>query len=416
MRQHLAIVPLIFAATGYGACDTDRLSTDEGTRPESPAQAAHEPTTNPPDSDLSRPAPDPRWESLFTRTSGWTGADGAATIPLPGRRSLWLFGDSWIGPIIDGRPAPGSAMVNNTIAVHAHGGNAAIPPATDAIEFLWSAADPERPAAWAVPAQPNEWFWPFGGGLVAPNPEGGPDRLLLFFTRIARRDDSNSIWNFAARGSSLIIIPNPHDPPARWNQQQHTLTTLQPGGREIIWGAAALPDPASSSLLIYGIDSTKSLNRTLLLARAPAATIHRFDTWSFRAGDDWSPDLSRATPVTTNVAPELSIHRLGERYLMIYSQPPLGAGILARTAPAPEGPWSEPVDVYTCPEPAEDRRRFTYAAKAHPELSARGELLISYCVNSTDFADIVAHADAYRPRFIRVPRSMLPPPPEPRAR
>jgi hypothetical protein len=49
-----------------------------------------------------------------------------------------------------------------------------------------------------------------------------------------------------------------------------------------------------------------------------------------------------------------------------------------------------------------------YSAKAHPECSGAGELLISYCVNSTDFWFMAGHADLYLPRFIRVPLSSLP--------
>src|SRR5262249_32718583 len=46
--------------------------------------------------DKSQPRPAPEWEAVFARADGWTGGDGLTTIPLPGDRVLWLFGDSWI--------------------------------------------------------------------------------------------------------------------------------------------------------------------------------------------------------------------------------------------------------------------------------------------------------------------------------
>mgnify|MGYP000612110995 CR=1 FL=1 len=45
---------------------------------------------------------------------------------------------------------------------------------------------------------------------------------------------------------------------------------------------------------------------------------------------------------------------------------------------------------------------FTYAAKGHPHLSAPGELLISYIVNSHDFTELVSNSSIYRPQFISV--------------
>ena len=44
----------------------------------------------------------------------------------------------------------------------------------------------------------------------------------------------------------------------------------------------------------------------------------------------------------------------------------------------------------------------TYNAHAHPELTANGELLISYNVNSLQSGDDYADVRIYRPRFIDV--------------
>ena len=71
--------------------------------------------------------------------------------------------------------------------------------------------------------------------------------------------------------------------------------------------------------------------------------------------------------------------------------------ITTREGEAPEGPWSEPVAVAKAPEHQGDI--FAYNAKAHPELSRDGRLLISYNVNTSDLAKVVADADIYRPRF-----------------
>jgi hypothetical protein len=347
------------------------------------------------------------WEFPFIRTSGWTGADGAATIPLPNHKALWLFGDTWIGPVIGGRHAEGSTMVNNTIAISPAGPT---PPAHDDIHFLWGSAS-GKPAAWAVPTQPGEWFWPASGGLIVPGSRG--DHLLLFMARISRIDKSDSVWNFQARGSTLLSIANPADGPTSWRIEQFPLNTLGPGRRVITWGVAALCDSRESPdhLLIYGVDSASNLNKKLVLARAPVSAVQEFASWRFRTGSGWSDKEADATAVVENVSSEVSVHRLpsknSNKWVMVYTEPPLGSGILIRTSVSAAGPWSEPTRVYTCPEPGTDPRLMVYSAKAHPELSAEGELLISYSVNSTDFWDVAAHADKYRPRFVRIPRSAL---------
>src|SRR5438270_9691186 len=61
----------------------------------------------------ARPRPD--LTRLFTRSEGWTGSDGAYSIPLGPDRTLWLFGDTFIGRVVDGKRV-GARMVNNTAA------------------------------------------------------------------------------------------------------------------------------------------------------------------------------------------------------------------------------------------------------------------------------------------------------------
>lgn len=350
--------------------------------------------------------PSPEWEAAFTRTDGWTGADGAASIPLPGGRTLWLFGDTFIGPVVDGRHAQGTTMVNNTVAVQPIAAGAAAP-----IAFHWGPPDDKAaPTAWCVPqggGVEKEWFWPAGGGVVADG------RLLLFMCRLGRRDAGDSIWNFEPRGTTLLTIDNPQADAASWRPVQHHLAPLKDGkGRLVTWGASVLAD--GGMLTILGIDTTNVLDKRLVVARVAAREVERFNAWRFWDGEGWSADPATAKPVVGPLASELSVFRLDDgghrRWVMLYSELTLGSRVLCRVAPALHGPWSKPVTLYECPEPTSDKRLFVYAPKAHPELSRPDKILVSYCVNSTDFWDVVANAGKYRPRFIRVPAGMVPAP------
>jgi hypothetical protein len=210
-----------------------------------------------------------------------------------------------------------------------------------------------------------------------------------------------------------VIVENPEAEPGRWKLAQHEIASLEKAGgsgRLVTWGASVVPDGAGS-LYVYGLDQTNVLDKKVMLARVPAESIERFETWRFWDGRVWAAEPSSATTIAAYAASEVSVHRLGQddgnRWVMVYSELTLGPRVICRTAAAAEGPWSDAFEVCTCPEPASDARMLVYSAKAHPELSRPGELLISYCVNSTDFWHVAANAHVYRPRFIRVPISLI---------
>jgi hypothetical protein len=105
------------------------------------------------------------------------------------------------------------------------------------------------------------------------------------------------------------------------------------------------------------------------------------------------------------VASELSVSYQPtlQQYVLVYSEGGLSEDIVIRLSPTPHGPWTTPNRVYRCPEALRDPRLFCYAAKGHPEISmGRGELIITYVVNSRNFDLLLSDADLYRPKFLRI--------------
>ena len=88
--------------------------------------------------------------------------------------------------------------------------------------------------------------------------------------------------------------------------------------------------------------------------------------------------------------------------------------IVVYSACNPEGPFSAKQVIYSTPETQASTvpgmlpgqtlsgHLWTYGQGAHPQFTRDGKLLISYSVNSDDSGDLI-YADAYRPKFIRVP-------------
>jgi len=385
-------------------------------------------------------APDAAWDAVFTRTEGWTGGDVAATVDLGDGRTLWLFGDSLIGRVEGGKHAAGTQMVNNAVAVHATppAGSGRAPPA-DAVRFHWGQPAPDgKAAAWIIPDPArvkahgdesaekgaNGWYWPAGGGCVVPG-QGGKDRLILFLWHIGRRAGDHGIWGFKNVGGAVAVVENFREPVEKWRARQsanpHVVTAdaakADPVRRETNWGSAARLERSGESagagyLYIYGIREAGPLNKQLLVARAPAASIEPFDTWRFyTARGEWSPQAAEAAPIADGLTSELSVERLktGGRDLlvMVQSEPVFGRRILVRTAPRPEGPWTRAAPVYEVAGVAKNKTYFTYAAKGHAPLAREGELLITYVINSHDFWAMLGDAQIYRPRFVRLPLSEM---------
>ena len=390
---------------------------------------------NPLNSPLGRAAEptavrDMKWDAVFRRHEGWTGGDGAYSISLGDGRTLWTFGDTWIGKIENGRHASGSRLVNNSVAVHptpTSGGA----PRPDQVQFFWGAANQAgQPRAWIRPAkeiaamraadqggETRSWYW-LADGLLVPK-KNGRDRLILFLWHIGRKPKAKGVWSFQSLGGAMAVISNPHDPLERWSVRRidnpHAIGAARaarnPGMQETSWGSEVLLMPPSAKgqlpeIYIFGVREAGEGNKQLLLARATANRIEDFGAWQFRGAGDWVDHPCDAVSLAERIVNEFSISPVtngqNHSWIMVHSEPWFGARIMIRRSSRVEGPWSKPQPVFRVDELKRDKSYFTYAAKAHADLSRPGELLISYVVNAHRFGAMVADAGIYRPRFVRL--------------
>jgi len=280
------------------------------------------------------------------------------------------------------------------------------------LRFVWHTGEDGQPQAWIRPEQEidgrEDWFW-VADGIVTQSAEGKP-RLSVFLWRITRSHDPG-VFGFQSAGGDLAIVENPHDAVEEWTIGQFVNPHAVPAGDstrvETSWGSELWVDPEDASrVVIAGVREQSKLEKQLVLARAPAGAMEDFERWEFRTAEGWSPRLADAVAVVRGVPNEFSVSRVEHEgrtsWVLIQSEPLFGPHILARQAPSPYGPWSQGVRIYRVPELARNDKYFSYAAKAHPELSRQGELLITYVVNSFDFGAMVRDASIYRPRFVRI--------------
>jgi hypothetical protein len=347
-----------------------------------PASPAH------PISLKSVPAPD--LDARFAFADGWLGADGIYSVALPDGRTAWLFSDTWIGTVEHGRRRA-EGMVNNSVGITRGEG---------AARFYYRRAGGE-PRPLFAPPDGRGWFWLWAGVV-----DGG--RLYLFATRVESAPGPGA-FAFRHFATALGEIENWRDVPtawrARWTDVPRSWAPCS------FWGSAALA--LDGQIYVYGFieNGGKGLDfrRDMLVARAPSGRLADFAAWRFFDGSGWQADVRKAAPACPDISTEYSVSVIPGRGLFLLVNPDvfLSPKIVARTAAHPWGPWSDKIEVYTCPEADRKRGVFCYAAKQQPIYSDGRNLAVSYAANAEDLAAVANDPSLYVPRFIRVPLGLV---------
>ncbi|MEO6149550.1 MAG: DUF4185 domain-containing protein [Mucilaginibacter sp.] len=349
---------------------------------------------------------DENWTALFKRTKGWFGADGIFSIPLDGvdsigagkhQKTLFVFSDTLIGEVKDGKPLPGVKMPHNTIAYMDNN-----KPVFDSINFHWNTNEKGIAESVFHPTTPNtqkgDYFW-LGDGFVntALN-----NTTYIFGYRVKNVKEG---MGFAEVGNVLIAIPKGSRFPFADQKQMDTpFYTKYPDGRWGSFGAGILNNTASAKVpgadgyvYVYGL---KDPGKSVMVARVKPKDFEKFDKWRFFDGKGWNKDISKAAIIANRASNEMSVTPIGDgRYAMVFQIDGMGKNVSMRLGSSPYGPFGPIINLYSTDEFAD--KVITYNAKAHPSLSQPGELLISYNVNFTDFFNqLKASPDIYRPRFI----------------
>ena len=346
----------------------------------------------PPKLTFAQAEPLAEMNARFEPKEGWIGGDGAYSVAMSPRRTLWLFSDTWVGNVQDGKRT-NATIVNNTVGVQ----EGTDP--TSKLNFFVAKDAKQKPAALITPADGKGWFWLQAGVPVK-------DRLVLFLSQIEKSGDGGAL-GFKQIGRTLGSVANPLEEPTKWRVEQHKLVPeIMNRERELTFGSAILTD--GDFVYLYGTDERRQPGvfneRFLIVARVPLAEVEDQKAWRFFHAGEWVADFEQADHLCGGMATEFSVSYLPafKQYALVTTENGLSDKIMVRTGANPWGPWSEPTTVYRCPEMASDKKIFCYAAKAHPSQAAGDELVISYVANSFDFWQVAKDARLYWPRFVRV--------------
>lgn len=283
-------------------------------------------------------------------------------------------------------------MVNNTVAIQSD------PSSRTATVRFFHGGDKSHPSAFIRPEKGAGWFWLSGGAIR--NGKG----LYLFMPRIVNAPGPQG-WNFRVRGMTLGKVSNPDDDPRDWKIQQFTVPCfLNTPSEERSFGACVIRNGVW--FYIYGFAHDKNAgDRCLLLARTREENLERFSSWEFLSRAGWQRDFRKASALADHIGAEFSVSWLpgASRYMLVSTENGLSEKIIMRSAPTPEGPWSNAALVSRTREPRGVHGTFCYAAKAHPELARRDdELIVSYVRNASDFGALNDWPGIYTPKFLQV--------------
>ncbi|MEU5048886.1 hypothetical protein [Streptomyces sp. NPDC021096] len=323
----------------------------------------------------------------------WTGGDSTYSVRTPAGE-LWIFSDTFLGTV---RPDGSRSPVT---------GDGGTTPFVNNSFVLWTAHGPRtvtgrdrsgRPASVVSGAGRDGWYWARAG---VPD---GRDGVAVVYARYVRTGPGP--LDLAWRGNVLARF--------RGGRLGRPLSlTPLPSSARTAWGAWL--ERQGGFTYVYGTEQAPSGGSFLRLARIAGSDLRR--PWRYRtARGTWSPREADSARLAGPGGPalrtsdELSVVRHGRWYALLSqcADRPFSAELQLAWSRTPYGPFTRPRTVYTAPEAGphgtyRNPNVFAYNPHEHPELERRGELVISYNVNSLVPDDVIRRASIYRPRFLRV--------------
>ncbi|MFQ6114231.1 MAG: DUF4185 domain-containing protein, partial [bacterium] len=308
------------------------------------------------------------------------GQDGAYSIPL-NRESLWFFGDTLIGQRVPGESLwyPGGQpvgpydmsgkgsikrMINNSgLILKDKTGRYGL----KSYQYICDDQGNIRPL---IPRLPDEHpdeirIWCLHGCYLQ-------DMVYLYFVKVRMLESGPFPVNFEILGSGLAV----------GNRKQLRFERVVYEGSTLLWkhdeprfGTAVLVDSKEEWIYVYGVIQDAAKVQKCYLARVKPNQIENREQYTYLTSPEprWSPHIREAISVMQGMPNEMSVsfNPYLDCYLAVHSLDLTGK-IVARTAPKPWGPWSDPVVLHTVIVHREKPLPYpplVYAGKEHPELS-----------------------------------------------
>lgn len=311
-----------------------------------------------------------------------TGGDAAISIVIDKKKSLWLWGDSYVGESTgDTRESTLPSVFGNV--------------------FVLLDGDSARTICGGAPGHPlpviaaesvdglHAVYWPHHGFF-----KNGI--LHVFAANIVF--GGRNMWDFYCRAVVYCRLSYP----------DFALIDLQElpsyPANQVTYGFGL--HEYRGHYYFYGNQSEK-YSASLHAVRARLVD-NKLQDFEYFDGTDWTADPSKTRPlagIDVSVSSQFSIFRHQGKFILLNQEKGIGKNdIYTFISDSPTGPWYNKKKIYSTPEPLHDKNLFAYNAMAHPQYDKDEMLLVSYCLNTHQPTHQVSD---YRPRFIRVPYRLI---------
>ncbi|RNC66497.1 DUF4185 domain-containing protein [Proteiniphilum sp. X52] len=307
-----------------------------------------------------------------------TGGDGAISIQIDNTKSFWLWGDSFLGEVIDNQRAESSPFIMGNVwqlldgeSVQTITGGTTMNPES----LLKTEKVDGYPAV----------LWPMHGFVKN-------DIVHVFMSTIVQT--GTGTWDFYWH-STVYYRLNLSDLSVIDKQE---LLTVEQTDAHFGFGVIKHED----FYYIYGSNPQADFTAGLHVTRARLVN-NKLQDWEYYDGNNWVTDAKESKSlqgIDIPVSEQFSVFKQDNKFILL-TQDRFRPQIYTFIADAPEGSWSNKKHIYTIPE-GEDSILFTYNAMAHPQYGPDENLLVSYCVNAKNIPDLYSDVSIYKPRFFWV--------------
>ncbi len=130
----------------------------------------------------------------FSYIHGWLGADDAYSIPLTPSKSLWLFGDTFVGGENTELRSQAKTMVRNSVGI-----SVCKRDKNCSMRYFWHQRGEPKPHSFFDTGTDDLWYWPLDGFL-----EGKTLYVSLMAVRNKPGSKANDAFGFEIVGTKLV--------------------------------------------------------------------------------------------------------------------------------------------------------------------------------------------------------------------
>ena len=327
----------------------------------------------------------PRAQCLpsFSDKDGWYGGDGAYSIRLDDKRTLWLFGDTFVAEENGRKDRVGMDVILGTTL--------AISTCSASGQFNIKYYIQKENGKFVSSLGENEWLWPQDPFIVN-------DTLYIPLLAVKALSKDHAPFNFKIIGHKIAVIKNfEADNPHEWQIDYLDITKSIPPEVTALATTAIVYQNHVYFYPLCKFSNGAAVFPGNVLARVSADKLNR-QLWQieyYNKDGKWDKklDARQIKIMFADSLSELSVrYRPNEnKWMAVYaSTKDKGSKILYQEAQNLEGPWDEPkILIKNIPEvyeqsPLYDKNTFCYAGKEHIQFSREKNIVATYVCNSLE--------------------------------